>query len=141
MTKNLNYLPRVLLGVLFCLIALLAVAIVTSFSSNANALIDVSPSHRATVDAVSGSIVEATFQLRNTSGDNITLLGADSPCGCTTVDAQFPATLSPGDFYELKIKMAVGMFNADGKFSTTTTVLVDKEGTVPPLIVEAISPS
>jgi hypothetical protein len=84
-----------------------------------------------------GETVVANFTVRNVSESPIRLVGAASSCGCTVIMTDFPVELPPGAVSVIPIRMTVGRPDGNGRFSKFATLLTNRRGTVPPLVVEA----
>jgi hypothetical protein len=100
-------------------------------------LLSIDPSPKATFQSREGETVSAMFTVRNITDQPLRLLGANTSCGCTVVERVFPVELRPGESKTLMIQMHVGNSGSDGKFRQEAHLLVNRDGVVPPLIIEA----
>lgn len=101
-------------------------------------LLSVDPSPSATFQARDGETVTAEFTVKNITDEPVRLLGANTSCGCTVVTTEFPMELAPGESATLLANMEVGEPNADGKYIQQANLLVNRAGTVPALVIEAV---
>ncbi len=106
------------------------------YSSRITSLVSVDPSPKFTCYAQRGDIINAVFTVKNVQSSPITLLGATTSCSCTIADG-LPLQLDPGKSGKISLKVRVKMFDGTGKFSTSAQLLTNRDGVVPPLIVEA----
>ena len=63
--------------------------------------------------------------------------GQTSPCDCTVATTLFPISLKVGQAANITVKVHVGTPDATGCFEKPVTLLVNRSGVVPPLIVRA----
>ena len=100
-------------------------------------LLSVGPSSTATFTAKQGDSVTAEFTLTNCSDAPVKLLGTNTTCGCTVVDNRFPIELQPGQSTVVLVQMKVGQPTTSGKFTQEATVLVNRAGMVPAMVLDA----
>ncbi|MGB7068315.1 MAG: DUF1573 domain-containing protein [Pyrinomonadaceae bacterium] len=100
-------------------------------------LVSIDPSPKATFQARVGDTVTAEFTIKNVSDQSLRLLGANTSCGCTVVATKFPTELSPGESTNLKVQMTIEKPESAGTFKQEANLLVNREGVVPPLVIEA----
>jgi hypothetical protein len=101
-------------------------------------LVSIDPSPKAIFRSREGDKVTAKFTVRNVTDQPLRLLGANTSCGCTVVEKVFPVELRPGESMTLMIQMQVGQSGDDGKFRQEAHLLVNRDGMVPPLVIEAV---
>jgi Protein of unknown function (DUF1573) len=102
-------------------------------------LVSVEPP-KVVVHAAIGEAVLAEFKVRNETSEPIKLLGYNCDCTCVNINEGLPAELAPGASADLKVRMTAGR-SATGTYAKEITLLANRAGPVPPLIVEAILPS
>ena len=100
-------------------------------------LLSVAPTPAYVCKAHEGDLVVAEFTILNMSKETITLLGANSSCGCTTVQEEFPIEVVSGMKQKVHVQVSIGKPDANGRFKNALKLLVNRRGTVPLLIVEA----
>jgi len=83
-------------------------------------------------------VVHYEFRIRNVSGQSLKVLGFNSDCGCAIATNSFPISLSAGEATQIRLKVTVGKPGPNGKFVRNPILLVNREGTVPPLVLEAV---
>jgi hypothetical protein len=99
-------------------------------------LVSIEPSPKFICTAHKGDVLLATFTIRNVKSQPITLLGATASCSCTVAEG-LPLKLDPGESGKVSLKITVGGFDETGKFTKSAQIFTNREGMVPPLIVEA----
>jgi len=100
-------------------------------------LVSIDPSPKATFQAREGDTVTAKFTVRNITEQPLRLLGATTSCGCTVVATEFPIELRPGEPGTLTVQMHVGPPESDGTSRQEARLLTNRDGMVPPLVIEA----
>jgi hypothetical protein len=98
-------------------------------------LLSVAPS-KFVCNARSGELAHASVTVRNLSSESVTLMGAQSSCGCTTVLDKFPVELRSRATTTVEADVHVGAPDANGEFVRQVNLYVNRGGAVPPLIVE-----
>jgi uncharacterized protein DUF1573 len=105
------------------------------FPAASGRVLSVDPS-KFTCNAQQSEIVTAAFTLKNTGNQPIRVLGADASCSCVIAEG-LPVELQPGRSGTVSLLVSVGTPGADGKFRKSVNLLVNRGGSVPPLVVEA----
>ena len=82
-----------------------------------------------------GDAVNASFTVTNTGTRPIKLLGVESSCGCNAADG-LPTLLAPGAAGQVNLRVKLAAPTSDGRFSSSTSLLADCDGYVPPLVVD-----
>jgi hypothetical protein len=89
------------------------------------------------VNANPGETVNAGFSIRNNASKPIRIYGANTSCGCTGVVGNFPVGLPPGGTARILVHMTIPPRYSGSTFTESANLLVDTEGMVPPLVVQA----
>jgi len=99
-------------------------------------LLSVSPT-KLQVRSREGETVTGTYVLKNMSNEPVTVLGAQTSCGCMVPEG-LPLELPPGGSGNLTVVIKVGPAGAMGSFKQSAVLFVNREGYVPPLVIEAM---
>lgn len=99
-------------------------------------LLSVSPAPKFTAVAAVGEVVTARFSLRNAGKSPVKVLGANVGCPCTSVENIFPVEIGAGAEQQITVHTTVNSPDETGRFTQAVPLLLDREGTVPPLVVE-----
>jgi len=100
----------------------------------------VEPSSTFACLAREGDVVIARFTLRNVTRSPVRVMGAEASCGCM-IARGLPVTLDPGEAREITLRVVVGPPGANGTFSKSTRLFVDRDGPSPSLAFEAKTPT
>ncbi|MGB7160922.1 MAG: DUF1573 domain-containing protein [Tepidisphaeraceae bacterium] len=103
-------------------------------------LVSIDPSPKVTFQAREGDTVTGNFIVKNVTDQPLRLLGANTSCGCTVVESNFPVELNAGASTVLKVQMHVEKPTSNGTFQQEAHLLMNREGMVPPLVIEAEFP-
>ncbi len=98
-------------------------------------LLLINPSPEFTCSARQGETVLAPFIVKNIQKQPVKLLGATAQCTCTVAQG-LPMELLPGESNRITMKVRIGVPDASGNFTAAAQLLTNRDGTVPPLIVE-----
>jgi hypothetical protein len=96
-------------------------------------LLEIGPSPKQSFAAHPNEAVTAAFTVSNISPEAVTLLGANTSCACTVVMNDFPIELKPHESTKILMRIDVG----DHSTIQKANLLVDREGIVPQIIMEA----
>jgi hypothetical protein len=100
-------------------------------------LVSVDRSPKEAFSAREGDVVTAEFTVKNITDRPLRLLGANTSCGCAIVASEFPVELAPAASTVVKFEVHVDKPQSNGMFQQQAQLLVNREGTVPPMVIEA----
>ena len=84
-----------------------------------------------------GEAREVVFHARNVSGGDLAIYGANTTCGCTVVENEFPQTVANGESLDIKVRVLVEPTYKGVTFLKNVTLLSNAKGSVPLLVISA----
>lgn len=99
--------------------------------------LEVSPTPSFQAATHAGGVINATFRARNLGDTPIRILGAKFSCSCMVTSA-FPLELQPGAEHLIDVRLQINELQSPGTYTQTVSLFTTHDGTVPPLVIEAV---